>query len=581
MSWTQAWATALIDELTKAGVRDVVVSPGSRSAPLTLAAHGHPRVRDHNILDERSAAFVALGLASATRTPTALICTSGTAAANYLPAVIEASLSQIPLILLTADRPHELRDCGAAQTVPQVGLYGDAVRWQLDLPTPGPEPGLWRHLRRSACRAGAEAAAPNAGPVHLNVPLRDPLSPGPEDLPEPEGSANADHAFTAVAAPLAKPGPELTDRLAEYLLGESDGLIVVGPMQVTPTFSEALAQCAEHSGWPVLGEPLSQQRCRQEPSGSYVDAHDALFRVTSWIQERAPRRILRFGSAPTSKPMNQWLASSAARTWVVDPCAWKDPDAAAERILRCDPPSLVCSLRDRLHAGPQPQHSAFGEIWVRAGARAREVLTQGLDERFELSEPEVIRCVADATPEGSAVFLGNSMPVRDADAFWPASASSLRFFGNRGANGIDGTLSTLVGISRGHQGPTLGVIGDLSLLHDWTGLLSARASGGNLTVVVVDNAGGGIFEFLPIAKNIERSTFETHFGTDQDIDLAAALEGFGVRCQTPTSPGDLRASLKDAFARDGADFIVVRTDRRKNTSLHQELFERVAAELGP
>jgi len=236
---------------------------------------------------------------------------------------------------------------------------------------------------------------------------------------------------------------------------------------------------------------------------------------------------------------------------------------------------------DRLQAKAPTSESAFSSHWVDGGARAREILDHELDERFELSEPEVIRSIADATPAGCAVFLGNSMPVRDADAFWPAKAQGLRFFGNRGANGIDGTLSTLVGLSRGHAAPTLGVIGDLSLLHDWTGLLSARSSAENLTVVVIDNAGGGIFEFLPVAKSVERSTFETHFGTDQGVDLAAALEGFGVRCQTPTSPTSLRASLKDALTRDGTDFVVVRTDRTENASLHQALFGRVAAELRP
>lgn len=580
MSWTQAWAAALIDELSKAGVRDVVISPGSRSAPLTLATHAEPRLRDHHVLDERSAGFVALGLASSTGRPTALICTSGTAAANYLPAVIEASLSQVPLILLTADRPHELRDCGAPQTVPQVGLYGDAVRWQVDLPTPGPEVGLWRHLRRSANRAVAEALHPGAGPVHLNVPLRDPLSPGPEDLPEPKNSEESGHALTEVSMSLPAPDTQLADELCEFLLGETDGLIVVGPMHIDPTLTRSLARCAEHCAWPILGEPLSQQRGAQEPSRFFVDAHDALFRVPSWVQSRAPRRILRFGSPPTSKAMNQWLADSKARTWVVDPFAWKDPDATAERILRCDPTALTSALQDRFKAEPLREESTFTKHWADAGALARTALNQGLDDRFELSEPEVIRSVAEATPDGSAVFLGNSMPVRDADTFWPASPKGLRFFGNRGANGIDGTLSTLVGISRGHPAETLGVIGDLSLLHDWTGLLSARASQENLTVVVVDNAGGGIFEFLPVAKRIERSAFEAHFGTDQGVDLTAALEGFGIRCQAPASPTALRASLKDAFSRDGTDFVVVRTERRTNQRLHQELFERVAAELG-
>jgi 2-succinyl-5-enolpyruvyl-6-hydroxy-3-cyclohexene-1-carboxylate synthase len=578
-----AWCSAIADELVRGGVRSVVVSPGSRSAPLAIAVASEPGLVDHSVLDERAAAFFALGLARASRAPVALICTSGTAAANYLPALIEAHLSRVPLVALTADRPPELRDCGADQVIDQVKLYGSAVRWYHELPLPEPDAALLRHARASVARAVATAWGPVPGPVHLNVPLREPLD---------ARSVPADRAALESMAPLALEGrgrepitraldgpprlPAASVRaLAERLAACERGWLVAGPCDA-PDLAPALAELAGRLGWPLLADPLSQLRCGPHPRDALVDAHDALLR-SPFASAHLPQLELRFGAPPTSKAYRLLGERHPELTrWVVDPHGWRDPSALACELLRSDPAELARELCAQLR--PRAR-SGFARTWIDAGRRARAVLDAHLDRLEAPCEPAALRAVAEVVPSGTTVFLASSLPVREADLFWPSSPRPVRFVANRGANGIDGTLSCALGTAAAGA-PTLLVSGDLALLHDASGWLGAARGDIDLVALVLDNDGGGIFEFLPAAQNLPRALFERHLAAPHGLDLVGALRGFGIRARRVTGAKSLAEELAAAFERPGVDVLLVPGERRANAALHAELVDAVARAVG-
>jgi 2-succinyl-5-enolpyruvyl-6-hydroxy-3-cyclohexene-1-carboxylate synthase len=584
-----AWAGAVAEELVRSGVRHAVVSPGSRSAPLALAFAAHPGLCDHAILDERSAAFFALGLARATRAPVALACTSGTAAANYLPAVVEAHHAAVPLVLLTADRPPELRDCGAGQTIDQVGLYGRCVRFAFDAPSPSARDEAFRHLRVLVCRAVACARAPSAGPAHLNLPFVEPLAPivAPSERAalRDRGALARDGRegapFTRVDAPQGLlPDEGALERLAGELSNEPRGWIAAGPLDAGPALADALRELAGACGWPVLADALSQLRTGPDASGCVVDAHDALLRDADFVERAAPRAVLRFGALPTSKAFRLCLeARPGLRQWVVDPAGWSEPTSLAAELVRSDPLLLCRELAKRVRPRRGDEARAFRSQWVRAGSVARGALCAALAERSELDEPGVATALASALADGATLFVASSMPVRDVDAFWPRGSRRVRFLANRGANGIDGTLSTALGVAQGTPGPCAVLLGDLALLHDLGGLLQASRSGLDLLVVVVDNDGGGIFELLPVAEAAERAVFERHFATPQRVDLARLAAGFGLPLRVATSPGELAAALATEAPARGVRIVCARCDRRQARAVRAGLQRGVSRAL--
>lgn len=584
-----AWCAALADELVRAGVRDAVISPGSRSAPLALAFAMEPRLRCRTLLDERSAAFFALGLARAARRPVALVCTSGTAAANYLPALVEAHYSQIPLIALTADRPAEQRDCGAGQTIDQIKIYGGYTRLFAELPVPEIEPRAWLHLRATACRAVAAALGAPAGPVHLNLPFREPLDPGEvpadraalERLPELAQRGRPDGPLVQVEPRAAgQPSVETIERLARWIEAEPRGWIAVGPFDLPSADADAIARLARAAGWPLLADVLSQLRCAGPDRGALVDAHDAVLRASAFARAHAPRRVLRFGALPTSKSFRTLLeADPSIEQRVVDPWDWREPTALGVEILRCDPVALARRLAERLEASGAVRRSEFARRWIEAGRSARRILASELAGASALSEPGVAHALAAALPPGATLFSASSMPVRDLDGFWPASAPSVRVVSNRGANGIDGTLACALGTAAGSPGPCAALVGDLALLHDMGSLLIARDRGLHATIVVIDNDGGGIFEFLPAASRTERALFESCLSTPQGVDIEALLASLGLPCRRAHSPEELDLRLRDALAAPGVQFVLVKTDRRENRELHAKLFGRVESAL--
>ena len=574
-----ALASAMVEELTRCGVRRAVVSPGSRSTPLAVALWREPAIEVTVILDERSAGFFALGTALATGVPAAVLCTSGSAAANLHPAVVEADEAGVPMILLTADRPPELRDIGAGQTIDQLKLYGDAVRWFCEVGTHEADDDGLLHFRAVACRAYAMAAGdPRPGPVHLNVPWRDPLAPIPVEgqvrATDPLAlEGRADVPLTAVEAAPARAGEALLDRIAERIAGCERGLIVAGRCH-DPSVADPVASLAAAAGFPILAEPTSQLRRGPHDRSLVVSSYDHLVRDRPELL--APELIVRVGDLPTSKPLRQWLAAIAGlEQIVIDPVGeWREPTRRAATSVRADPIATARSLTERL-TRLRPGASAvagspFAAAWLDADRAAGTAVDERLAQLDELSEPGVWSALGRALRDGDSVFAASSMPVRDLEAFLRPGPEGVLFASNRGANGIDGLVSTAAGLAAGRGARTWAILGDLALFHDLGGMSAARHR--DLRLIVIDNSGGGIFHFLPQAEAMPDEEFEALLGTPAELDPAAAARLYGLSVTTPENPSELAEALEGT-----ARMIVVRTDRHRNLELHRELAEAAAA----
>lgn len=582
-----AFVGALLDELARAGIRDVCLAPGSRSTPLALTAASNPALRCWVHLDERSAAFFALGMARAGGRPVALICTSGTAAANFLPAVVEASLARVPLVVLTADRPHELRDWGAPQTIDQVHLFGRYVRWFVDLPPPAADPALLRYARAVGARAAAAAAGPPAGPVHLNVPLREPLVP----VPAPLDGAEVDPAALwgrPGGAPYvrAHPGPGAPDpaavaSLAERLAATRRPLLVAGPLP-DPEAGAALASLAAAWEAPLLADPLSGARCGPHPLDAVITAYDAVLRASPARDVLRPDLVLRFGALPTSKPLQQCLeAWRDVPQVLVDPGpVWPDPFHAVGEVVAAEPrPAAQALAAARAGQPAAPHRRGWLDCWRRVDRAARAAIAAALAEAGDtLSEAAVFADLGDVLPPEATLYVGNSMPVRDCDGFLQVRPQPLRVLGNRGANGIDGMVSSVLGAAAAGVGPVVGVIGDLTFLHDAGGLLAGRRFGLAATLVVINNDGGGIFSFLPQAQHAAH--FEELFGTPHGLELGPLVRALGARhVQAGGRAAFRRAVARAVEGEDGFTVIEIRTDRAANVAEHRRIWQAVAEAL--
>ena len=573
-----ALASALVEELARCGTRRAVVSPGSRSTPLALALWRHPAIEVEVILDERSAGFFALGTALATRLPAVVLCTSGSAAANLHPAIVEADEAGVPLIALTADRPPELRGIGAGQTIDQLKLYGDAVRWFCELGTHDADDEGLLHFRSVACRAYAAALGdPRPGPVHLNVPFRDPLAPvqveGDVTASDPLAlEGRGERPLNAVARVAAMSRPELTEELCERIAAEPRGLIVAG-RQLDPDPAPALARLASAARYPILAEPTSQLRLGPHDRSRVVSSYDLLARGAP--EALQPRLIVRVGDMPTSKALRRWLAEiDGLRQSVVDPHSdWREPTRRAETLVRADPGPLADRLAELLSDRGREREDAaeeFSAAWTAADRAARAAVGSELEGVDELSEPGAWLALAAELREGDNVLAASSMPVRDLEAFLPSAPERVRFLANRGANGIDGLVSTAAGIAAASGARTWAVLGDLALAHDLGSLAAARGVE-NLRLLVLDNGGGGIFHFLPQAEAMGAEEFEALMGTPSGLDLSRAVELFGMSSARPGDPDELRRAL-----RSDARAVIVGVDRQGNVELHSRLADRVA-----
>jgi 2-succinyl-5-enolpyruvyl-6-hydroxy-3-cyclohexene-1-carboxylate synthase len=573
-----ALASAFTEELARGGLRRAVVSPGSRSTPLAVALWRQPEIEVTVIVDERSAAFFALGAAQASGEPVALLCTSGTAAANYHPAVCEADESALPLLLLTADRPPELRGIGAGQTIDQVKLFGSAVRWFCEVGTHEADDAGLLHYRSLACRAlAASRGEIRPGPVHLNLPWREPLAPvaveGAVTATDPlalEGREG--RPLTAVTRIDLEPSAFLLDEMAGHIGDAIAGVIVAG-RQLDPELREPLAHLARASGFPILAEPTSQLRCGPHDRSHVVATYDLLLRAERFARSVTPDLVLRFGAMPTSKPLRAWLAASGADEIIVGPDGgWNEPGRRAAAILRAAPTELASGWAARLE-GLGGRERPAPDRWLEAEAAAQSAVEAEL-AGAEITEPALHRALGAAHRDGDLVYTASSMPIRDQEAFLAAEPTDALFLCNRGANGIDGLISSGIGAAQASGRPTTIISGDLGLLHDLGGLAALREVTTPVRIVVIDNDGGGIFHFLPQESALEGEEFEALLGTPRGVKVERAAALFDLPHRRLESLADLPQALAA-----GTGLIEVRTDRQTNVAVHRQLTQAVTSSL--
>ena len=576
---------SFVDELVRAGLKHIVVSPGSRSTPLAVLAAEHPKLKVWLQIDERSAGFFALGIAKITGEAVALLCTSGTAAANYMPAVAEANLSRIPLIVLTADRPHELRDVGAPQTIDQLSLYGSHAKWFMEMPLPEHSELMLKHARVMAARAVHTALSVPNGVVHLNFPLREPLMP---DLSHPqlfslnrksEGIERVSYTQTNRGELIASEKVML--ELAEMMRAHVQGVIIVGPqtdmalLSVVQAFADALQ-------YPVLVDPLSHLRSGHTQTTNFVATYDSFLRDEHAVTYLKPTLFIRIGAMPVSKPLLQYMNRySEAEHIVIDEAGWRDPTLLISHYVQATP-RLALQAWNRMfeHLNYRRDEQQWIEDWLSIQEITATILH---DEAFAshngaLFEGRVVTELQQLMRPEDVLFVGNSMPIRDVDTFYRLSQTAHLIYANRGANGIDGLVSTAMGMAAvtSNQHVTL-LLGDLSFYHDLNGLLSSKLHGLDITVIVINNDGGGIFSFLPQAS--EPKHFETLFGTPIGLNYEHVVKMYDGQFTRVSSWTEFASSYKQSRENGGLQVIEVPTVRQQNVELHRQIWPKLSSWL--
>jgi 2-succinyl-5-enolpyruvyl-6-hydroxy-3-cyclohexene-1-carboxylate synthase len=547
-------ATAFFTELLDQGLTDILVSPGSRSTALAISAQKTIGFKVMVHLDERSAGFWALGIAKASNRPVVLICTSGTAAANYLPAVAEAHFSQIPLIVITADRPPELQNRGAGQTINQSGIYGAHVRWACELPIANDASPEW--FQSTAARSFQIATGPHPGPVHLNWPFREPLEPIDQALPK---VSNKPIVLTRHASVINSQALEALQSIANH----ENGLVLAGPM--TQNLSEAVSSFCIKTGWPLLAEPLSQLR-RQLPGVNVISHYDHLLR-TNWGERHAPTAVVRIGQPMTSKPLRLWLERHRPQHLLIgDGVAWTDASTTVTALL-----DTSTEILGQVSGTGGSQD--WSKKWVAADNAASAAINEVLDTG-PLLEASIAREFGRILPDMAVLYVSNSMPIRDIDSFFEANSSDLTCFGNRGASGIDGLISSAAGVASTGRTTTL-FTGDLAFIHDVSGLLAASQHNIDLTIVVSNNNGGGIFSFLPIVENLDAQNFEKLFTTPQKHSVEDLSKVVQADYTAISSLSELRAALKRSTK--GLRILEIMVDRDANLKQHHHITSSVSA----
>ena len=561
------WGSVLVETLHRLGLRHAVISPGSRSTPLTMAFARHPGVESIPVLDERSAAFFALGLAKGTQRPVVALCTSGTAGANYFPAVIEAQEGGVPLLVITADRPPEMRECRSGQTIDQQKLFGGHVNFHHELAVPVASLPLLRYLRQTIIHAWERTQWPEPGPVHLNAPFRDPLAPVPDGTTKALRRQLDEAGFFAGVHP---PLRVLSRMEPSGFPVNKRGLIIAGPVDggISPIEAGIMAGLAHDLDWPVLADGLSGMRGDAERYPSMIVRYDTILRSAKAARRLRPEVGLCVGGWPTSKTLRAWLEACAPEIWMVtDRTQNLDALHLATRHVRCGLWAFAESV-----ASSEWRHDAYTRRWHRADEAAGRSLTQGLAKAHGKFEGAVVTRLAAHLPAQTPVMVANSMPVRDVEFFWPPNDLGHQIHFNRGANGIDGTLSTALGIA--HAGrPAVLLTGDLALLHDTNGFLIRPRFKGSLTIVLINNRGGGIFEHLPVANY--NPPFEEFFATPQQADFKQLCAAHQVPHVSVRDWSHL-AGLIAKLPRQGIRVLEVRTDRKRDAAFRQQLFARAA-----
>jgi 2-succinyl-5-enolpyruvyl-6-hydroxy-3-cyclohexene-1-carboxylate synthase len=608
---------AFVDELARCGLRDACTSPGSRCTPLVLSLANDERLRCHSHIDERCAGFFALGLAKSSGRPVAATCTSGTAVAELLPAAIEAHEARVPLLILSADRPPELRESGAGQTIDQLGLFGGAAKWFFEVGVQEASEARLRWMRTLACRAYWRALEGRPGVVHLNFALREPLIIAGQTLPDDAtGRTGGAPYVRRPAGQLHAPDGEA--ELRSLVADARRGVLVAGRHErregvaghrpATDALGEAAAAFCSTLGWPLLADPLSGAR-----RGDAAVAHyDALLRDPVFAADQQPDLVLRVGDLPTSKPLREWLAGLGETPQVaLDPeGSWQDPASVLAHSFALEPARTLANL-----AGEPAPLAGADPDWLRTWRSADELAaeaTLGVLAAGGLSEPVVAAELGVLLPAQATLFVASSMPVRDVETFWPVRPDPPRVLCNRGANGIDGTVSSAFGAAVDGRGPVVLLIGDVALAYDIGGLLAARRLGLALTIVLIDNAGGGIFDFLPVstaplarttgpaltarptgtprasdagdhgATGAEQDIYTRHVATPTGLDFAYAAQLYGLEHERVADVATFRAALERALTAQppATRIIEVRSERAENVELHRRVWRAISGALG-
>ena len=557
----------LIDEFVRGGVEHAVVCPGSRNAPISYALADRSEIKSWSVLDERQAGFFALGIAKSTGRPVVVTCTSGTAAANLHPAVIEADHAGVSLIVLTADRPPELRDVGAGQAIDQIKLYGSSVRWFVEAGNHPICDQTLRHFRATAARAVAEATAADPGPVHINLPLREPLRPVHQELGDLAGSLGAlGRSSGEPWSVVARAQPQAEDLHAAISAAKHP--VIVAGEQHQPGLAQAITDLASATGVPVFADALSQLRRKDlAAQAPIIAAYDLILRSKPARSQLAPDLIVCVGQLPTSKPLRQWLTGSDCRQIVIDPRGRnQDPSRRASDFWVCDPLTSFAAA-----AGSAVGRSAatgWTSSWERFELVAQSAIDHALGEEPFPLEPAVYRSTLGSLEGGATIFVSSSMPIRDVEAYAPIGRDDVRYLANRGTNGIDGVISSALGVRAPYDCDRVILLtGDLALLYDASALAIAQRHDLPLTIVCVDNSGGGIFSFLPLAEHEEH--FDELIATPSGVDIEALVKAYGLDYSAPRDVDSLRA----AIARPG--FVHIRTERAANKAAHDRICAHV------
>ncbi|MEG5172691.1 2-succinyl-5-enolpyruvyl-6-hydroxy-3-cyclohexene-1-carboxylic-acid synthase [Microcoleus sp. B3-D7] len=627
------WASVLAETLQRLGLTTAVICPGSRSAPLTIAFAQNKKIETIPILDERSGSFFALGIAKKSYLPTALICTSGTAAANFYPAIIEARESRIPLLILTADRPPELRDCHAGQAIDQVKIYGNYPNWQAELAIPSASRGMLDYLRQTIVYAWERSQFPTPGPVHINIPFRDPLIPVPDIAVEAlETEFNPEDFFaglepifagessTPPSPPLLRGGEESTMQQWQKC---SKGIIIAGVAQ--PEFAEkycsAIALISKSLNWPVLAEGLSPVRNYAQLNAYLISTYDLMLRNRELADKLTPEIAIQIGDLPTSKELRKWLDKTQPKRYIIDPSHHNfDPLHGKTIHLRTSVENLATNLAtiltlvpplikgglggDRSPAPTNISHqippltngestlvpplnkgglggvqtspsNEYLQLWRNTEIQVRQTIDQKISAINNIIEPKVSWLLSQILPPATPIFIANSMPVRDVEFFWKPNHLEIKPFVNRGANGIDGTLSTALGVAHRNQSSIM-LTGDLTLLHDTNGFLIKNKFVGHLTIILINNNGGGIFEMLPVAKF--DPPFEEFFATPQQINFAQLCATYGVEHEIIDDWEQFKQKLS-FLPNSGIRVLELQTDRRADAKWRQDNLSKFAKDL--
>ena len=557
------WGSILVETLYRLGLTTAVICPGSRSTPLTFAFARHSQIETIPILDERSAAFFALGVSKRLGKPAVLVCTSGTAGANFYPAIIEAKESHVPLIILTADRPPQLRHCHAGQTINQLKLYGNYPNWQAELALPAAELGMLRYLRQNIIHAWERALFPVRGVVHLNLPFDEPLAP----IAQPE-LANFKtqfspqeffrHIFTN--SPITS-HQSLFSHFLKKWQSSPKGIIIAGLAQPDEpeNYCQAIAHLCQTLQFPVLAEALSPLRNYASLNPYLISTYDLILRNTALAQKLAPEIVIQIGELPTSKQLRSWLETIQAQQWIIEPTAENfDPLHGSTIHLRNSLEELHTYLQTEVQIGNFSTN--YLKQWLEAENNVRQTVKKTMESITVLYEGKASWMLSQYLPPHTPLFIANSMSVRNVEFFWQPNDSKVIPYFSRGANGIDGTLSTALGIAHRHQSAVM-LTGDLALLHDTNGFLAKNQFQGHLTIILINNDGGGIFEMLPIA-NFD-PPFEEYFATPQSINFAQLCATYKIEYQLVNNWHQLQLSI-DPLPQQGIRLLELKTNRKED-----------------